>query len=654
MKFSILTPIVCSSTALAALLLINCKQNESSPKKSTQENGDQAVSAEMVDITESAPAENKETKPAPVDPETLPPAARDIAINVPKAKKILEAYHGKTPDTPITRKLHIVYWTPADRDPAPGYQERLQKIFENIRTFYADEMESIGFGRQTINLDYNKDGKMVIHVVKGEKPYSDYDVQSGGKIRKESLPVLAEAGIDADKETIVIFCNMSNWNEEHRTIRQNSPYYASGTSVNGTAWQVDSPILNLDYLTDKGHQVRDGQYGKISIGKYNSIFIGGIAHELGHALSLPHNKETADQYKEFGIALMGSGNRAYGDELRGDGPGSFITLVHALKLAAHPMFNGSGKGFGETAKREVTNVKLENHGKYFTVSGNVKSDIPVHGVLGYMDPTGGGDYNATTTATVPDENGDFTLICKDLAPGNTGRLNITFIHANGDSSSFASVNDKYFYPYSVDKDGNVDLTLAQMKLEMVDFFKAVNSGTASLEMLPADATAEMRKIARRLVASKDQARPLASPADLPESTKDVVLTDTKFQSIKVGYGKPLFDRVPGESPMIIAREQAFATGVFAHAESRIVYDLGGKWKSLSGKASLASGSWGEVEFVIKGDGKVLWKSRKTKDEDLRSFNLKLDGVKTLELIAEDGGNGISSDWAVWLDTHLQR
>src|SRR5690606_23776384 len=102
---------------------------------------------------------------------------------------------------------------------------------------------------------------------------------------------LQAAGIEADKETIVIFCNMSNWDPKTGTMSQNSPYYASGGLRNGTAWQVDSALLDAGLLKEKEPQLRDGQYGRISVGRYNSIFVGGVCHELGHALGLPHNQE---------------------------------------------------------------------------------------------------------------------------------------------------------------------------------------------------------------------------------------------------------------------------------------------------------------------------------------------------------------------------
>jgi hypothetical protein len=62
-----------------------------------------------------------------------------------KALKIIDAYHGERPAAP-PQKLHIVYFTPADRDPEPRYQERLTAIMEDIQKFYRNGMVRAGFG----------------------------------------------------------------------------------------------------------------------------------------------------------------------------------------------------------------------------------------------------------------------------------------------------------------------------------------------------------------------------------------------------------------------------------------------------------------------------------------------------------------------------
>lgn len=388
-------------------------------------------------------------------------AQAEIAPKVKAARAILDPWLATDPE-PAQRKVHLVLWTPQDREPAPRYRERLSAIFKDIQSFYAREMERLGFGPRTIGLDVADDGLVRVHLVKGAKDYAAYNVGSGDAIRRECLPVLEAAGVHPADETIVIFCNMSNWDPEKRTISQNSPYYASGTHRNGTAWQVDSPILDLAFLTEKGQPVQDGQYGHISLGRYNSIFIGGACHELGHALGLPHNREREDERAAFGTALMGSGNRTYGEERRGESKGSFLTLAHGLRLAAHPMFSGSVKGMKLRRSAQPSDLAVRPAGKGFEFSGRVTGEPPVYAVVGYLDPEGGSDYDATTTTAIPDAEGRFTLDCQSLVPGKAAELRVVYLQANGVASGFLSATP-YRYPYTVAADGTVDLapTLAR-------------------------------------------------------------------------------------------------------------------------------------------------------------------------------------------------
>jgi hypothetical protein len=577
----------------------------------------------------------------------------EIAAKVPAARAVLDAWQAQNPEK-AERKLHVVLWTPSDRDPAPLHRERLTAILHHIRDFYAREMTRIGFGPRTLKFAYANDGLIQIHLVKGAKPYSNYQTESGGEIRNECLRPLRAAGVDPDKETIVIFCNMSNWDAETATITQNSPYYAGGTHRNGTAWQVDSPILNLESLGKKEPKVHDGQYGHISIGRYNSIFIGGVCHELGHALGLPHNRERADERAEFGTALMGSGNRSYGEELRGEGKGSFLTLAHALRLASHPVFCGSVKGIDLKANAVPTEMAIQEDGKGFTFSGKVSADPPVYGVVAYMDPDGGGDYDATTATAVPDKDGRFVLNCQALAAGKSAELRVVFLQANGVASGFLSATP-FRYPYLVSKDGKADVSTLKTKLALQPLVAAVNAGdrekTKSLLATPAIANDPlMLEVGRRFAATLNPSQPQPVAAD----TKSIPLSEIPAVEEKTGYGKALRDRLPAPEGILASGGRIFAHGFYAHAPATHVWNLDGSWKSLKGNAGLADGFDGSVKFTIEGDGKTLWKSDLVKSAGILPFDVDLTGVKRLTLRSDDGGDGRSSDWALWLEPVLSR
>ena len=580
----------------------------------------------------------------------------EIAAQAPAALAILDGWQGSDPQR-AERAVHLVYWTPSDREPAPRHRERLSAIFEATRAFYAREMERNGFGPRTIRLVKEADGLCRIHLVRGAEPYANYDVKSGSKIRGECVPVLRAAGLDPERETIVIFCNMSKWDVEKRTMSQNSPYYAGGTNRSGTAWQVDSPLLDLDLLAAREPMLQDGQYGRISPGRYNSIFIGGVIHELGHALGLPHNRERPDQKALWGTALMGSGNRTFGEDRRGEGKGTFLTLAEALRLASHPIFCGSVKGLAVKADAKLMDVKLASCGRSFTFSGRVTADPPAYAVIGYTDPAGGSNYDATTATAVPDREGRFMLDCSALKPGSGAVLHVVVAQANGAMSSFASFGGEPRYPYFVEKDGTVDLTASLAKEQLAPLVSAVvgkRAENAAMELRTLEqsgATARLLEVARTLAGTLD-AKPGPAPADAEGAT--CALSDAATTEAAVGYGRPVSNRLPESEPLLMAGGRLFARGLYAHAPARHAWSLGGKWGRVTGVAAVAEGHDGSVVMSIVADGRELWHSARLREGEMAPFDLQVKDTQRLELIVSDAGDGNRSDWGVWLEPTLLR
>jgi hypothetical protein len=574
-------------------------------------------------------------------------SAAEPAAQATAARAILDAWHAAEP-VPGDRRLHVIAWRVNDRPFPAAQQERLDRIMTHIQGFYRREMERHGLGPRSIRLDRDASGKLVVHEVTGSGGWSAYGGPDGGRIRGECLPVLRTEGIDIDRETVMIFTNLAEWDAEKLVFRHRSPYYASGDWRRGTAWQLDSPELDVTNLPLKEPLVQDGQYGRISLGKHNSIFIGGIAHELGHALGLPHCRERPDE-AAGGTALMGSGNRSYGDELRGEGKGSFLTLAHALRLASHPQFSGSVKGIGVAPRGEFTDLAAgaAADGRSFRVSGRVGGTPPVYAVIGYLDPAGGSDYDATTVTAVPDAEGRFALDCAAVVPGKPAALRLVACHVNGGTTGVS-------HPYSVGRDGTVDIETMQVGFALAPFLEALatKGRDAAERIAPRDGPAA--RFATAVLGGRATGRETLLAAERPATTESLMLSACRPAEARVGWLAPAYDHLPRREAVIESAGRLYDSGIYAHAPAVHRYDLAGTWNRLRGGCGLPTQTGGSVVFVIRADGKEVFRSPRVVPGTSVAYDVDLRGVSTLELATEDAGDGGTGDWGVWLAPELLR
>ena len=137
--------------------------------------------------------------------------ARQDAI-VQQATSILDTYHGE--ERNAERKLRVICWRPNDREYPADNTERLTRIMKHIQAFYADEMKRLGFGRRSIVLDLDEKDQLIIYQAVGSAPYADYKKPDGNRVKDDCWPVLKEAGLDPDRETVLIFTYLSDWDPD--------------------------------------------------------------------------------------------------------------------------------------------------------------------------------------------------------------------------------------------------------------------------------------------------------------------------------------------------------------------------------------------------------------------------------------------------------
>ncbi len=559
----------------------------------------------------------------------------------------IDAFHKGA--EPNRRKLKVVYFTPSDREPLPGHEERLTRILLDIQSFYREEMKRNGFTARTFPLEMEA-GRLKLRHVRGGLPHDKYSYASGDLVRRDIRRTLG-GEVDLQKDHVLILCGLCEEDEKGK-FHFNSPYYGDGGSDHrkGHCFAADCRLLDTSHLKDTRKRIvfweHNGDRDQ-TLAAFNSSYIGGVAHELGHGLGLPHNSQNRRELLAMGNALMGGGNHTYRKELW-DKRGSFMTLASCLRLATHPLFTGSDRAISQPANTRLSDLRFEAEQTALLVSGRVEADVEAVGVIVYVDPNGGQNYDARTwVAEVVD--GRFRVETNNWKPGGHA-LKVSVVHANGE------VSDRRF-PFDIDKRRRPDADGLNARWLLGEAEAAVYSGDWKL-------AEQVRASAREVGVSKERLawfdhlvslRLTPPPLDLKKTERnEVFVSDAKWRTAEVGWGRPArnhyhFDRWIRDGIVLTLGGEFQPKGLCAHAPAKHVFDLGGRWKTFAARIGLQEGAFeqGSGVFIIRGDGRELARSAKLQGASAKQIEADVTGVESLELIVESGKPGNANCWTIW-------
>ncbi|MFJ5264823.1 NPCBM/NEW2 domain-containing protein [Streptomyces sp. NPDC088387] len=134
---------------------------------------------------------------------------------------------------------------------------------------------------------------------------------------------------------------------------------------------------------------------------------------------------------------------------------------------------------------------------------------------------------------------------------------------------------------------------------------------------------------------------------------DVVLSHHDWISATSGWMSPTVDRSVGGWTPISMLGQVHPTGVGVASPSAIRYYLGDRCTRLATTVGIDDAvrdvgpEGGTSTFQIVGDGKVLFDSGVLGRDDARQADVDVTGVRVLDLVVGDGGDGGYNDRANW-------
>jgi len=142
----------------------------------------------------------------------------------------------------------------------------------------------------------------------------------------------------------------------------------------------------------------------------------------------------------------------------------------------------------------------------------------------------------------------------------------------------------------------------------------------------------------------------------PLSAQTVWLDELDLSTATQGWGVPTKNKTVDGNTLTIAGK-SFERGFGSHSESSITVLLEGKATLFTAQVGVDDEVKGQnpaAEFIVIGDGNKLWLSGVMRLGDAaRLCSVDIKGVKKLELLVTDGGNGNYYDHVDWVDAKFE-
>jgi hypothetical protein len=560
------------------------------------------------------------------------------------AEQVIKTYHADA--APSGKVVKVIYFHAKDRQPLHNWEERLNRTLSDVGRYYQEEFAKYGIRSQGVPFERSGD-KYLITVVAGDLLSKDYDMNSGMKIKDEISKKLA-GKIDLSKDHVVVFSGLSHQRGGDGAYVFNVPYWGNGFSVSGICFVADCDVLDAALLTDTVQRMKFSEllqpFKECTVAEFNSWYIGGIAHEMGHMFGLPHDNGNPAESVSSEISLMGyHGSRHFRDYLWGGRQSSTISAAGILQLISHPVFTQSERSLNDMPELNPGTLHYENNDKGVLIKTVIPTQDRPYACYTLLRTADITEYFNTSSLQHIGPDNDLNIQFGKL-PGGLYQLEIFSIYPNG-----ATRSAQHFFV--VGSDG-----IAQDPRELK--FTPVNVDAYHDRLLKEEKTKETElklKILKTIVHPAPPVNPLTAMGNR------LFLSDAKWDTARVGWQEPARNYYTKEYERTFFLEnqgKIYEKGLFAHAPSVYTFNLGKKWYTFSALAALRDDiidEIGPVRFTVWGDGKLLYTSPVFLTTGQQApVKIDIRQVNILELKAESTALNNGHCWSIWLNPVVER
>jgi hypothetical protein len=303
--------------------------------------------------------------------------------------------------------LNVVYFIASDKTANADYHRRISEMMLQGQDFFGKWMKYWGFGDKSFGLLKDVAKKRIkIVEIKGKLDQSNYsyDTGSGNVLKEISEYFAAHPTEKTGDHTLIIMC-VKDINADK------APFYGLGRNCFG----LDYPGMDIKDLGAAG-----------TPGSEATKWIGGLMHELGHGINLPHNGGQKSENAQFGTSLMGAGNSTYGKAP------TYLTKVDCAILNNNQIFSKVTRtDWYAPFTPVITHLNAKYEAGNIVVSGRFSGGASVNAINFYND----GNKNGIGG------NKDY-----DAVPWSTQKIGVDSFYVSMPLSEFSNTED---YPYEL-------------------------------------------------------------------------------------------------------------------------------------------------------------------------------------------------------------
>ncbi|WP_282636775.1 NPCBM/NEW2 domain-containing protein [Sphingobacterium thalpophilum] len=537
--------------------------------------------------------------------------------------------------------VRVVYFYAADVEAPQGWSNRLDRILRDISSYYKEELENSGVKSSGIPFETENSGYRY-HLVQGCKPSADYNINSGTEIEKEIFEKLAPV-MNPSIEHILVITSL-NYKNEKGTYVFHSPYYGRGSASSGLCMVADCELLAPEFLSDSTTKMVFTEMfatdKECSVGEFNSWYLGGIAHEMGHLFGLPHDNGFPGEFNKNKISLMGEyGSRHYKEEKWGGIVSSKLSRASVFQLSSHPIFTQRPKSIYNKNEFLLQSYNLSLSESKTKLKLYYHADTIPYGAVTLVRPYHISEYLSSSYITVIDQRNSAEIDISGFELNTPHEIRILFLFNNGSIKEYRKM--------ILHNDGGHFLTLDNYGQATVNDL---------IRLIERDDQHSQRQTKLKLLHQLLQDQ---TPVSLDNTNLDsIFLSDAKWDDASVGWENPARNFYTTESNKLFFLEsngKIFNKGLYAHSPSVYKYSLARKWKKLHIMAALRDGAHKPegIQFFIRGNGKIL-SSHNVKPDEQHCFDLDVTEIDDLELCTQDRTGNNFNAWSIWCEPQLTR